>query len=126
MKKNLILLLITILSLVFFFCNGSKELDSRVKKIGEELIVLERMDNSRSNENFLVSDVVDVGESLFNVIQKSKPFDNVKINVKRAIISIGGAGYILEIVKEDLVISIKLKYYSSYDRFHILGFLSQK
>ncbi|SEC50062.1 hypothetical protein SAMN04489761_3164 [Tenacibaculum sp. MAR_2009_124] len=99
-------------------------MEARVMKIGKELVMMETKGDFRSNENFLVNDVVNVGKSLFNLIQTLKPFDNVSFNVEKGDIPYGNgsADYTLEILKQELNLKVRLKYDSNYDRFHILGF----
>ncbi|SEC49981.1 hypothetical protein SAMN04489761_3162 [Tenacibaculum sp. MAR_2009_124] len=101
-------------------------MEARVMKIGKELVMMETKGDFRSNENFLVNDVVNVGKSLFNLIQTLKPFDNVRFNVEKGDIPYGNgsADYTLEILKQELNLKVRLKYDSNYDRFHLLGFLT--
>ncbi|WP_093671401.1 hypothetical protein [Tenacibaculum sp. MAR_2009_124] len=123
MKKRTYITII-ILSLFLSTCKDSKKMEARVMKIGKELVMMETKGDFRSNENFLVNDVVNVGKSLFNLIQTLKPFDNVSFNVEKGDIPYGNgsADYTLEILKQELNLKVRLKYDSNYDRFHILGF----
>lgn len=105
-----------------------KEFKKRIKQIGKELIKLKTKGDFRTNKNFLVNNIVNVGENLFNLIQSSKPFDNVTFNVKKGdVIPIGRetADFTLEIIKKDLNLKVRLKYDSDYDKFHILGFTTK-
>jgi len=110
-------------------CNSKTQnvadFDSRIIAIGKELTSLDNFNKSNLNTNFLIEDIVNVGENLFNEIQKQKPFDKPQFNVKKGDIPTYGnntADYTLEILNRESVIKIRLKYDKVYDKFHILGF----
>lgn len=116
-------------------CFNSKikdeELKVRIINIGKELVLLKNTgkEDFKSNKNFLVDDVVNIGEKLFNLIDNSKPFNNnVEFNVKKGdVIPFGNgiADFTLEIIKQELNLKIRLKYDPEYDKFHILGFTTK-
>ncbi|HHC80789.1 MAG TPA: hypothetical protein ENK46_12960 [Flavobacteriia bacterium] len=117
-----------VLCFTFSSCQNSIRLnnaDIRIKNIGKALVLLDTFQFSKANNNYLINDVVNVGEGLFNEIQKNKPFQNVKYRVLKGDIPFAGektADYVLEITNNNTTISIRLKYDNEYDKFHILGY----
>lgn len=126
--KKLFLLGTTILMTTCIVgCMESDQLEVRIKKIGEELIVMDTFQESKSNQNFLIKDVVYVGKNLFNKIQNGKPFQHgFKIKKRYVLLGDGAAYYTLETKNKESILEIRLKYDKSSDKFHILGFTTYK
>lgn len=126
--KLLYLIFLGFLVIVLIQCSKPKELEERVHKIGQNLILLDSISQSNSNKNFLVKDVVNVGKNLFLEIQKNRPYNKVIFEIKESYMTIGDrtTDYILNIIKENKQIIVELKYDDSYDKFHILRFKTAK